>query len=468
MIEQLNNSVKFMAFFTASKVGKTGITVTIDVFNPSGTKIITDGSCTELGDGIYTYTLASTNTTTEGEYIAVFKTTDSTVDMQNIPSLWVIGRAGVEHLDSNISDKATQTSVNAIPTGALLSTDTRLNNLSNLDATISSRASQTTVSAIPTTPLLSTDSRLDNLDAKISTISGGGSPLQSTDSRLDKLANLDVLVSTRSTQTSVTAIPTNPLLTTDSRLDNLDAKISAISGGGSPMQSTDPRLDKLANLDVAVSTRATGTNQLLSTDTRLDNLDAKISTIPTGTLLSTDTRLNNLDATISSRASQTSVSSIPTNPLLTNDTRLDNLDSKVSNTVQSSDTRLVNLDATISSRATQTSVTAIPTNPLLSNDSRLNNLDVAISTRATQTSVDSGFGSGKTKWTYTLTLADNVTPIPNANIWITSDIEGNNIISSTVTDSYGQANFAVDKGTVYVWCAKTGYKFNNPDMEVIA
>lgn len=358
MIEQLNNSVKFMAFFTASKVGKTGITVTIDVFNPSGTKIVTDGSCTEMGDGIYTYVLASTNTSSEGEYIAVFKTADTTVDMQQIPSLWVIGRAGLEHLDSNISDKATQTSVNAIPTGTLLSTDSRLD---NLDAKVSTRATETSVSAIPTNTLLTSDTRLDNLDSKVS------------------------------------LIPKNPLLTNDSRLDNLDAKISTISGGGSPLQSTDTRLDKLANLDVAVSTRATGTNQLLSTDTRLDNLDAKIST-----------------------------------------------------------------------RASQESVTAIPTSPLLSNDARLNNLDTTISSRATQTSVNSGFGSGKTKWTYTLTLADNVTPIPNANIWITSDIEGNNIISSTVTDSYGQANFAVDKGTVYVWCAKTGYKFNNPDMEVIA
>jgi hypothetical protein len=303
MIEQLNNSVKFMSFFTSSKVGKTGLTVTIDVFNPSGTKIVTDGSCTEIGDGIYVYTLASTNTSSEGEYIAVFKTSDSSVDMQDIPSLWVIGRAGVEHLDGNISDKATQTSVNAIPT----------------------------------TPLLSSDTRLDNLDSKVSLIAK------------------------------------NPLLTNDSRLDNLDAKISSISGGGSPLQSTDSRLDKLANLDAAISTRAS-----------------------------------------------------------------------------------------------QTSVNSIPTNPLLTNDSRLNNLDVAVSTRSTQSSIDSITGSGKTKWTYTLTLPDSTTPIPEANVWITTDIEGNNIIGSTVTDSYGQANFAVDKGTIYVWCAKTGYKFNNPDTEVVA
>ncbi|AKA71970.1 hypothetical protein [Clostridium scatologenes] len=428
MIEQLNNAVKFMAFFTASKVGKTGITVTIDVFNPSGTKIVTDGSTVELGDGIYTYTLANTNTSSEGEYVAIFKTADTTVDMQQIPSLWIIGRAGIEHLDSNISDKATQTSVSAIPTTPLLSTDSRLNNLDSKVSLIPTSPVLSTdtrldnldskVSLIPKNPLLTNDSRLDNLDAKISTISGGGSPLQSNDTRLDKLANLDVLVSTRASQTSISSIPTNPLLTNDTRLDNLDAKISSISGGGSPLQSTDSRLDKLANLDVLVSSRATGTNQLLSTDTRLDNLDAKIST----------------------RSSQESVAAIPTNPLLTNDTRLNNLDSKVSSALQTGDSRL----------------------------DKLNNLDTTVSSRATQTSVDSITGSGKTKWTYILTLADGVTPIPSANIWITTDIEGNNIISSTVTDSYGQANFAVDKGTVYVWCAKTGYKFNNPDTEVIA
>jgi len=81
--------------------------------------------------------------------------------------------------------------------------------------------------------------------------------------------------------------------------------------------------------------------------------------------------------------------------------RIDNLDAAVStrssqtsvnsiptNPLLTSDSRLNNLDATISTRATQTSVNAIPTTPLLTGDSRLNNLDAAISTRATQTSVN--------------------------------------------------------------------------------
>jgi hypothetical protein len=99
MIEQINNSVKFLAFFTATKTGKTGLAdVTVDVYNPAGSEIVTGGTATELGDGLYTYVLAANLVTTVGEYPAVFKTADATVDQKHIPSLWVVGRAGVEYL----------------------------------------------------------------------------------------------------------------------------------------------------------------------------------------------------------------------------------------------------------------------------------------------------------------------------------------------------------------------------------
>ena len=88
MIEQVSTSVKFLAFFTASKTGKTGLTVTVDIYDPSGTKITDNQSATAIGGGLYSYTLSSNNST-EGEYAAIFKTTDSTVDAQHIPSLWV-------------------------------------------------------------------------------------------------------------------------------------------------------------------------------------------------------------------------------------------------------------------------------------------------------------------------------------------------------------------------------------------
>ena len=99
MIEQTNNALKFRAFYVASKVGKTGLTVTVDVYNPADTRIVTAAAATEIGGGLYGYSLASGSVTAEGEYIAIFKTADSTVDAQHMAAVWVVGRAGIELLD---------------------------------------------------------------------------------------------------------------------------------------------------------------------------------------------------------------------------------------------------------------------------------------------------------------------------------------------------------------------------------
>jgi hypothetical protein len=116
MIEQVSTSVKFLAFYTANKQGKTGLTVTIDIYDPSGSQIVTAGSATALGGGLYSYVL-STNNSAEGEYAAIFKTSDTTVDSQHIPSLWVLGRAGVENLDAATSSRLASSAYTA-PTAA--------------------------------------------------------------------------------------------------------------------------------------------------------------------------------------------------------------------------------------------------------------------------------------------------------------------------------------------------------------
>ena len=101
-IEQQGNAITFYAFFTESKVGKTGLTVTLDVYR-NDTEIVTAGSATEVGDGLYKYQLAAGSVNAEGHYIAVFKTATTTVDYQHIPALWVIDKAGVEHLDDGLA-----------------------------------------------------------------------------------------------------------------------------------------------------------------------------------------------------------------------------------------------------------------------------------------------------------------------------------------------------------------------------
>ncbi len=73
----------FFAFYTASKQGKTGLTVTVDVYGPAGAEV-TGAAATEVGGGLYKYTHTDA---TDGDYTAVFKTADATVDMQHVPAL---------------------------------------------------------------------------------------------------------------------------------------------------------------------------------------------------------------------------------------------------------------------------------------------------------------------------------------------------------------------------------------------
>lgn len=75
----------FYGWFTAAKVGKTGLTVTVDVRKLSDNSLAaTDQAATEVGGGLYKYVFTSA---TVGDYCAVFKTADATVDAQQVPSL---------------------------------------------------------------------------------------------------------------------------------------------------------------------------------------------------------------------------------------------------------------------------------------------------------------------------------------------------------------------------------------------
>ena len=101
MLEQTGNALKFYAHFVESKIGKTGLTVTVDVYR-NGVEIVTAGNAVEVGDGIYSYELASGSNNAEGEYLCIFKTATSTVDQQHIPALWVVNKAGVENLNAAV------------------------------------------------------------------------------------------------------------------------------------------------------------------------------------------------------------------------------------------------------------------------------------------------------------------------------------------------------------------------------
>jgi hypothetical protein len=162
MLEKTSTSVKFLAFYTASKQGSTGLTVTVDVYDPSGTKIVDASAATELAGGLYTYTLSSSNSSA-GEYVAIFKTTDSAVDAQHIPSLWSLGRAGVENLDAAVSSRSTLTvaQVNAEADTALADVGLTSTITGRIDQAVSTRA---TPADIPTADITAVKAKTDLLN----------------------------------------------------------------------------------------------------------------------------------------------------------------------------------------------------------------------------------------------------------------------------------------------------------------
>ena len=77
-------------------------------------------------------------------------------------------------------------------------------------------------------------------------------------------------------------------------------------------------------------------------------------------------------------------------------------------------------------------------------------------------------GTGAIQWTYTLTNSVGGAPIQDCELWITTDAEGAIIVASGYTDVNGQATFQLDAGTYYVWRRKSGWSFDNPDIETVS
>lgn len=80
--------------------------------------------------------------------------------------------------------------------------------------------------------------------------------------------------------------------------------------------------------------------------------------------------------------------------------------------------------------------------------------------------------AGANPHTYTVTDSVSSNPIPGVEVWITTDLAGNNVIWNGHTDTFGVARDEndnrpfLDPGTYYFWSKKAGYTFPNPDTEV--
>lgn len=104
-----------------------------------------------------------------------------------------------------------------------------------------------------------------------------------------------------------------------------------------------------------------------------------------------------------------------------------------------------------------------------------NALDTAIPASPTSLSINdyvknklTKLGVGAISWTYTLTRSDNGQPIGDADVWVTSDIGGSNVVDSGRTNQNGVVTFNLDAGVVYLWRQKSGFSFSNPDTETVS
>jgi len=98
-------------------------------------------------------------------------------------------------------------------------------------------------------------------------------------------------------------------------------------------------------------------------------------------------------------------------------------------------------------------------------DTQIGTVDTVVD--AIKLKTDTLGGAGAITWTYTITDSGTGLPIADADIWITLDEAGTNVIASGKTDASGVATFYMDEGTIYVWRQKSGYNFVNPDSEEV-
>lgn len=169
------------------------------------------------------------------------------------------------------------------------------------------------------------------------------------------------------------------------------------------------------------------------------------------------------------------------------------------------------LDATVGSRLAGTSYTAPPTAAQIRAeiDASSTKLDVAVGTRlagASYTAPDNagvgairgstdalatmlepdgaGYrytagalsrapsgaaGAGALSYTYTVYRPDGSTPVSGAEVWVSTDPAGSNVVAGTLsTDAFGRVTFLLDPGTYYVWRQHEAYTFPNPDVEVVS
>jgi hypothetical protein len=79
-----------------------------------------------------------------------------------------------------------------------------------------------------------------------------------------------------------------------------------------------------------------------------------------------------------------------------------------------------------------------------------------------------GIPVGAITFVYNVTNQVSGNPIGDADVWVTTDILGTNVVANGKTDAFGNVTFYLDAGTYYFWSQKSGFNFENPDTEEVS
>ena len=491
-LEQLSNNLDFFSFFVASKQAVTGLTVTVDVWKHltstnTSSQIVTAGSASEVGGGLYRYQLSSASVSGEGEYICVFKTTSTTPDQQHIPSIWCVQKAGSEYLDAAVTTRGSATDVVAIKgpvvayldvavsTGAapaiwnyLAASATTASSLGkllvdNVNATIASRMATFTYTAPDNT---SVGTILARTDVATST---RASATDYTTVRAAKLDNLDVTISSRQASGNVTiagyaagqdpATLTGVTTTRGAKLDNLDATVSSrfAPAGLTSLQAdvTAIKTPVVANIDATISSRLASASY---TATSITSLQADVTAIK----VKTDA---NLDTTVSSR--------LPANVSPSNAFISSQVADALYYATDARDKAWLNYQmlygATTPAGSMSEKLNAVRADTAAIRGPVVAYIDVGISSRLAASAYVTSLGAGAIAYTVTLLQPGTITPIAGAEVWVTSNSAGTTVVAGVLlTNSSGQSTFMIDAGSYYLWVQAPGWNFTNPQAFVVS